>query len=126
MSIGVSFLSFPFVVPPFYRPPPPVSSPSGVSFTTFPATIRHRRLLTRRTQGGRPDAYATVDYSAVSYGYDGITYRAVTYRPVPYAYVDVTYALVIYRGVTFATVTYSGVTYCYVVVTYGYVGKGRH
>lgn len=101
MSIGVSFLSFPFVVPPFYQPPPPVSSPSGVSFTTFPATIWHRRLPNRRTQGGRPDAYVDVSYPAVSYGYDG-----VTYHPVPYAYVDVTYT--------------------YVVVTYDYVSKGCH
>lgn len=44
MSIGVSFLSFPLVVPPFYQPPPPVSSPGGVSFATFPRTIRTRNI----------------------------------------------------------------------------------
>ena len=35
---------FPLVVPPFYQPPPPVSSPSSVSFATFLSTIRHGNL----------------------------------------------------------------------------------
>lgn len=75
-----------------------MSSPSGVSFATFQGIIRHRKLPTRRTRGGRPDAYGYVSYSAVSYGYNGVTYGAVTYHPVPYAYVNVTYPLVTYRG----------------------------
>ena len=46
-----SFLSFPFVVPPFYQPPPPVSSPSGVPFATFSSAIRRRRLPSGKTKG---------------------------------------------------------------------------
>lgn len=102
-----------------------MSSPESVFSATFPATIRHRRLPTRRKQS-HPSAYVGVSYSPVRYSYVGVTYGAVTYHEVTYAYVNVTYALVTYHEVTSATVTYTGVTYGYVVVTYGYVGKSCH
>ena len=77
MSIGVSFLSFPFVVPPFYQLPPPVSSPSGVSFTTFPGVISYRTV----GQRGPHFSYVHVTYPSETYtrvSYHGVTYRQVT------------------------------------------------
>ena len=124
--LGFLSLSFPFVVPPFYQPPPPVSSPSDVSFATFLSTIRARRLPTRRKQGGRSFAYAPVTYTPVTYDYVGAAHAPVTYTPVTFTYEAVTYHEVTYSPVTFVSVTYRAVTYTYVVVTYGYVGKSCH
>lgn len=80
MSIGVSFLSFPFVVPPFYQPPPPVSSPSGVSFTTFPGTISYRTVRQR----GPHFSYRYVTYNPVGYDYAPVSYTRVSYHKVTY------------------------------------------
>ena len=77
MSIGVSFLSFPFVVPPFYQPPPPVSSPSGVSFTTFSGTVSYRTV---RQRGPHP-SYRHVTYPNGAYVDETVTYRRVTLPP---------------------------------------------
>lgn len=73
MSIGVSFLSFPLVVPPFYQPPPPVSSPESVSFTTFPAIISYRTVRQR----GPHFSYVHVTYLSRTYADETVTYRRV-------------------------------------------------
>lgn len=76
MSIGASFLSFPFVVPSFYQPPPPVSSPSGVSFTTFLGTVGYRTVRQR----GPHFSYVHVTYPIGTY--TQVSYTAVTYHHV--------------------------------------------
>ena len=101
MSIGVSFLSFPFVVPPFYQPSPPVSSPESVSFATFQGTVSYPPV----GSWGHPFAYVGVSYQPVRYSYVGVAYGAVTYHGVTFAYVTVTYHEVSYTAVAYHRVT---------------------
>lgn len=73
---GFLSLSFPFVVPPFYQPPPPVSSPSGVSFATFPGTVGYR------TVGQRGPSFSYVHVTYPGGTYTQVSYRGVTYHQV--------------------------------------------
>ena len=60
---GFLSLSFPFVVPLFYQPPPPVSSPGGVSFATFLIAISYRTVRQR----GPRFSYVHVTYPSGTY-----------------------------------------------------------